>query len=161
MARPTAPTVDERDAGGGAVPYVRSRVERRFYAWVADDASMPARLVRLLALFAPIGIAVALSIPVCPSAAVGIPCPGCGLTRATLALVGGDVAAATALQPLALVVCPLLGGATLYACLRYLLTGKVQADRWHAGPILLVSMAALTVVWALRWFGFFGGPVPV
>ena len=114
-----------------------------------------------MALFVPFAIAVALSVPICPSAAAGIPCPGCGLTRATLALLGGDVASATALQPLALVVCPLLGGATLYACLRYLFTGKVDADRWHAGPILVVSMAALTVVWIMRWFGFFGGPVPV
>ena len=161
MARPTAPTVDDPDAGGGRVPYVRSRVERRFYAWVADDATVPARLVRLGALFTPLGLAVAFSLPVCPSAAAGIPCPGCGLTRATLALMSGDVAAATALQPLAVVVCPLLGGATLYACLRYLFTGRVQADRWHAGPLLIVSMAALTIVWALRWFGFFGGPVAV
>lgn len=161
MARPAASTVDERDAGGGRVPYVRSGTERRFYAWVADDATVPARLLRLGALFTPFALAVAFSVPICPSAAAGIPCPGCGLTRATLALLSGDVAGATALQPLAVVVCPLLGGATAYACLRYLFTGKVQADRWHAGPILIVSMVALTVVWALRWFGVFGGPVPV
>jgi len=161
MPPTTAPDVDHSDEGGGYVPYFRSRAERRFYAWVADDGTVPARLVRLVALFAPFGFAVAFSVPVCPSAAAGIPCPGCGLTRATLALLQGDVAAATALQPLALVVCPLLGGAAAYACLRYLVTGKVQADRWYAGPILVVSMVALTIVWTLRWFGYFGGPVPV
>src|SRR5690606_14827389 len=45
--------------------------------------------------------------PVCPSAGwLGVPCPGCGLTRASLLLVSGDVAAALRLHPLVLVAAP-------------------------------------------------------
>ena len=110
----------------------------------------------------PLALAYALEIPICPSALVlRVPCPGCGLTRASVALLCGDVGAALALQPLALAVCPLLGGAALFALYRYLRTGHVYPDRWPAAPILILSMAALTLVWVVRWFGYFGGPVPV
>ncbi len=40
--------------------------------------------------------------PACPFHAwTGLPCPGCGTTRAALALAGGDLAGALALNPLA------------------------------------------------------------
>src|SRR5512139_2582425 len=83
-----------------------------------DDppASEPARpadrsRVPLLSLVALAALVVAGIVP-CPSRALlGIPCPGCGLTRATLALLRGDVAASLALHPLAPVVLPVVGWA--------------------------------------------------
>ena len=83
------------------------------------------------------------------------------MTRATLALLRGDLAAATALQPLAVVVCPLLCGALLFAIARYVVAGEVQLQKWRGEVILIVVLLALTAVWAARWFGAFGGPVAV
>jgi Protein of unknown function (DUF2752) len=139
----------------------RSPHEQRLHAWLNDDHTLGARLFRVALVFSPLAVAMATGLTVCPSGALGIPCPGCGLTRATFALISGDFAGATALQPLALVVCPLLAGALLYATARYVLTGRVSPQRWGAAPILIASMLALTVVWVVRWFGYFGGPVPV
>ncbi len=113
-------------------------------------------------LLAPLVLGVVFAVPVCPTAALlRLPCPGCGLTRATLALAVGDVAGATAINPLAVLLCPLLGAAFVYAAYRYVRHGNVDADRWGAGPLLVVSMTALTAIWLLRWFGLFGGPVAV
>ena len=130
---------------------------------VGDDSSvrsLAGRAARLSLVLAPFGVALLLSLPICPSALLArIPCPGCGLTRATLALLSGDLAAATAFNPIAIVVCPLLAGAALYAAYRYLRRGHVHADEWHAGSILVLSMVALTIVWLARWFGYFGGPL--
>jgi len=76
-------------------------------------------------------------------------------------LLTGDIGAATALNPLAVLVCPVLGGAAIYATSRYVVTGSIAPDRWRADIILLASVVLLTIVWAVRWFGFFGGPVAV
>lgn len=55
----------------------------------------------LLAL-APFGERLAAALPACPLHAVtGLPCPGCGTTRAALALAAGDPVAAFAANPLA------------------------------------------------------------
>jgi hypothetical protein len=137
-------------------------LERRARAWFFGAGTPAARALRVALVLAPLGVAWALSLPVCPTAALfHVPCPGCGLTRATLALMTGDLSGATAFNPLAVVVCPLLVGATAYAIVRYVLHGRVNADDWGAGWMLVLSMAALTVVWLARWVGYFGGPVAV
>ena len=146
---------------GDAPARYRSPHEQRLHAWLNADHTVGARLFRVGLLLSPIALAMAAEFTVCPSGALGVPCPGCGLTRATIALFTGDLAAATALNPLALVVCPLLAGTFAYAAGRYIVTGRVATDRWPAAPILVLSMIALTVVWAARWLGYFGGPVAV
>ncbi len=136
--------------------------ERRVRVWLQNANTPAARVWRLFALFSPLGLLMAMGIPVCPTAAIfRLPCPGCGLTRATWALAQGDLHAASALNPIAAVVCPVLVAAFGYGMLRYVWRGRVDADRWGAGPLLIVSMTALTVIWVVRWFGYFGGPVPV
>lgn len=100
----------------------------------------------------------------CPVAAVAhVPCPTCGMTRALMLALHGDFAAATAMHPLVWVVAPAL--ATLLALETF---GCLRADAWDApsrvrgAMAALVAIAALTfAVWLARFFGAFGGPVPV
>lgn len=131
-------------------------------AWFFGASTPAARLLRLGLLATPLVGASLLGLPICPTAAIfRVPCPGCGLTRATLALAHGDLHLATAFNPIAVVVCPLFVGAFAYAAYRYVRRGNVGADSWGAGPMLVVTMSVLTAIWVMRWFGFFGGPVPV
>jgi hypothetical protein len=109
--------------------------------------------------------------PLCPMAALlGIPCPGCGLTRATLALLHGNLGAALHLHPLVLVLAPTYSLAIGVAVLSYVrgLPASAAAARaqsfvtsraftWAATALL----ALVVGVWAARFFGAFGGPAPV
>jgi len=106
-------------------------------------------------------------LPICPTATFfGIPCPGCGLTRATLALAHGHLGAAVALHPLAPVISPLFAWLAAKAALDYVRGDREQRGddarraRWttRLGATLLM---ALLFVWAARFFGAFGGPAPV
>src|SRR5688500_12402667 len=80
----------------------------------------PARLAVVAALGGGLVTILASGLVPCQFASMtGCPCPGCGLTRATLAIARGDLGAAFALQPFAFVVSPLfavsaLGLATAY-----------------------------------------------
>src|SRR4051812_17128000 len=59
------------------------------------------RALIILALGGLCALIVAIRLPFCPMAAVlGVPCPGCGLSRATLALLQGDVRQALHFHPL-------------------------------------------------------------
>lgn len=83
----------------------------------------------------------------CPIArSTGVPCPGCGMTRALLALLHGDFAAAFAHHPLSLVVVPV---------------GTWALARWHRSTPtpnqarsieapLAVFVTAAWLVWLLR-----------
>jgi len=84
-----------------------------------------------------------------------IPCPACGLTRAALALLRLDLAAATAFHPLALPLA-LVVIATILAALFLEDDGWQRFGRDVAGG----SAVAIVVVWAVRFLGLFGGPVP-
>ncbi|HEX5099987.1 MAG TPA: DUF2752 domain-containing protein [Polyangiaceae bacterium] len=107
--------------------------------------------------------------PLCPTAFfLGVPCPGCGLTRATLALLRGDVHGAMHFHPLVFVLTPLFGVALGTALVEYVRGPHAHASlppAWWTGRTGLVLASALLVlvvgVWALRFAGFFGGPVPV
>lgn len=87
--------------------------------------------------------------------AFGVPCPACGLTRAGLALAHLDFASAQRFHPLA---AALLGVAIATALFAF------QADdaAWKRVVRIVTSSAgvALILVWALRFAGLFGGPVP-
>lgn len=85
----------------------------------------------------------------------GIPCPACGLTRAGLCILSGDAAGATRFQPLAL---PLLAlFVAVVACAPF-----ASEERWRALVRWSTASAGvgLVAVWALRFAGLFGGPVP-
>jgi hypothetical protein len=93
-----------------------------------------------------------------------VPCPGCGLTRATLAIARGDLARAFALHPLSLVVVPLVAWIAASHALRYVYTGSAWPDERpaRATEILLAAMGMLLIaLWIARMCGWFGGPVPI
>lgn len=120
------------------------------------------RVVRYLAHVGPLAALVAFGVPFCPvRLAFGKPCPGCGLTRAAFALVRGDVATATALNPLAVIVVPVAAALVLFASASYLFDGKTRLGHPVPAWVSALSLVALYVVWMARWFGAFGGPVAV
>lgn len=117
----------------------------------------------LLLLFV---VALALGAPFCPSAGfLGVPCPGCGLTRATLSLLSGDLRGALALHPLVLVVTPAVAALLGYAAYRLLARGAARRASKRVSSMLTTSacvlVVALIAVWLARFAGSFGGPVPV
>jgi hypothetical protein len=99
----------------------------------------------------------------CLSAALlHLPCPGCGMTRATLALLHGDWAAALMLHPLSIIIAPLGAAFALEQAARYIATGRVLVRLAQWQQTLLAALGALlVVVWVLRFFGWFGGPVAI
>jgi len=107
--------------------------------------------------------------PVCPTALFfGIPCPGCGLTRATLALLHGDVGTALRLHPLVLVLTPLFAyalGVSLVDYVRGVPAAPARLSAWFSDRTRYGAAFALLVValgvWGARFAGYFGGPVPV
>jgi hypothetical protein len=107
-----------------------------------------------------------LDFSICPFANLtGHPCPGCGLTRAALALARLDVATAVRLHPLAPLLVPLVAALALDAARRYVLgtaTGGLPAlgrrgNAWFFG----ILSAGVLAVWLARAFGFLGGPAEV
>jgi len=114
-------------------------------------------------------LAVRSGFPLCPLAgSFGVPCPGCGLTRATLALLHGDVRGALRLHPLVLLVSPLvalLSGAVVLDLLRDPAHPPRRPSlRWSARQVNVAAGALLALmlgVWIARFTGHLGGPVPV
>ena len=93
-----------------------------------------------------------------------VPCPGCGLTRAALAIARGDVIRALALHPLSVVVVPVVGFVATAHAYRYVRTGSAwsRAPGSRSSEAALAALALLLVaVWIARFFGWFGGPVAV
>lgn len=121
-------------------------------------------LVSLLPLVL-LGALIALEVPFCPTRGLlGIPCPGCGLTRATESMVVGDLAAMLRYHPLAPIISPLV----LVAVLRMVLVSAglmrrsvdplAKLPKWVWGGFAALMFG----VWLLRLFGLLGGtPDPV
>lgn len=110
-------------------------------------------------------LSLALGLPLCPWASLfHVPCPGCGLTRATLSLLRGDFSTALGLHPLVLLVPP-----AVVVALALGLGDPSSESRTpgrstlrKAGLVFLAGVSLLAVfVWVLRFLGYFGGPVLV
>jgi hypothetical protein len=95
-----------------------------------------------------------------------VPCPGCGSTRAVLALLHGDLHGVLAYNFLG----PVAAGLIALLALDVLRSVFVHGDARAAGQGRLGGAIKLgvfvvagleVVVWVARFFGFFGGPVPV
>lgn len=124
------------------------------------------RLGVMLAFGAASAAILLLSIPVCPTALIlHIPCPGCGLSRATLAALRGDFASAFKLHPAVFVVVPMitlfmLGQVAVYVNPEWTRLEKLLRARWLESTMILVMLLVIAL-WIARFFGAFGGPVPV
>lgn len=117
------------------------------------------RIVAAVAILALFAAAVVFRFSVCPVAALlGVPCPGCGLLRATLSLAHGNVAEALHFHPLVFVVVPAALGATVHVASGRPVSRGVE---WTLATIATALVALLVVVWIARFHGAFGGPVPV
>jgi hypothetical protein len=129
------------------------------------------RALLLLALFGSVGFAFASGFPLCPTAGMfGIPCPGCGLSRAMFAALRGDFADAFYYHPLFFVIGPVYLAALAAAAVALFqappparparIAPRRLGDRavTAGASALLVAMLG---VWALRFAGWFGGPAPV
>lgn len=127
-------------------------------------------LSSLAAFSAVVGVAMYVDFPLCPMASsFGVPCPGCGLTRATLALLHGDVPGALHFHPLVWLLTPLFAlfaGSGLVELLRAPERGPWLGSpiRWRGRGVNVVAalVLALTLgIWVARFAGYFGGPVTV
>lgn len=128
-------------------------------------------------------LAVTVKLPLCPMASLlGIPCPGCGLSRAAVALLHGHYAEAYRFHPLVFALLPLLGVGFASLAVSYVFgvrtpTGgppdwrggnadparatRLSRVEWFVSGIGLVCLVAMLSVWILRFMGYLGGPVPV
>jgi len=108
-----------------------------------------------------LGLLIAFDLPVCPSRIVlGIPCPGCGLTRATEAMFVGNFAVMLRMHPLAPIIAPVAVfsiGRTIAVSAGFLGTGSLdplgRIPSWVWGIVGIVLIG----LWVARMFGLFGG----
>jgi hypothetical protein len=129
----------------------------------------PLRFAFLVGVAAAVGLAAWQHFPLCPLASTfGIPCPGCGLTRATLALLRGDVARALQIHPLVWLLSPLFFGFVGASVVQMFRDPRARRPppriRWHGRGMNVVAVFVLLLtlgVWLARFAGYFGGPVPV
>lgn len=89
----------------------------------------------------------------------GIPCPGCGLTRATMAMLSGDWAAVWTYHPLAPVISPAVAGFIGLATLRALKghPNPLAIARVFPAPAWMVVGLILVGLWVARLVGYLGG----
>ena len=135
----------------------------------AERVKPSARVAVLVVLASALGLAIWSDFPLCPVAGTfGVPCPGCGLTRATLALLRGDVRAALHFHPLVWLLAPLFIGFVGVASLELLLgparTKRAPLLRFSNRGLSLAATALLVLtlgVWLARFAGYLGGPAPV
>jgi hypothetical protein len=115
-----------------------------------------------------LGLALHFELLPCPFAAVlSVPCPGCGLTRAAGLLLRGDWHGALALHPLSPLLVPGVVALVIWRLSRYVTGG--EPGRWLASArvarssevLVLLLLGAVVGVWVARFFGAFGGAVPV
>jgi hypothetical protein len=143
--------------------------------WDPDAALLPLAPAPRRALRA-VGVAAVWALGVLPSAfgwqrctvatVLHRPCPGCGMTRAVRLLGAGHVEASLQMHPLAvpaLAAWMMFMAATVWAT--WTQGTPLAALKLRLGRVTLIAIVvvyvASAVLWALRWFGLFGGPVPV
>jgi Protein of unknown function (DUF2752) len=125
---------------------------RALLPWLLTGLGL-AGAAALLALVLPTGPAGDPRLVFCPSRRLlGLPCPGCGMTRAFAALLRGDLAGALILQPWAPVLAAqlALGWAAWGWSLSDTPSGRLLRPALWLGPALLANLAALIALWLGR-----------
>jgi hypothetical protein len=125
----------------------------------------PKRALFMTLALTPLVGALFLQMPICPTAAIfHVPCPGCGLTRATFAALRGDIALAFEFHPLVFIVTPIYLGVLGSLALGYVRGGANAPGKRFSQIVTLLALFlffSLFGVWLARFFGAFGGPVPL
>lgn len=85
--------------------------------------------------------------------ATGIPCPSCGLTRATLAMIRGDWFASLAFHPLGIVFAAEVATLTLVLVRRKSIGLPVRPPQPVIDWLIIANVVALLVVWGARLAG--------
>jgi len=124
------------------------------------------RLLRVALIGGGAGALVFAGLLPCPMALVlRVPCPGCGMTRATLCMLRGDLGGMVRFHPLAPLVLLFLGGYLGVNALGYVVRGRwgwVDERMGRGSNAAVWGFLALTLgVWLARFAGLLGGPVPV
>ena len=86
----------------------------------------------------------------------GFSCPGCGLTRASLAMFQGDWSRMWSLHPLAPVLFPLLGIVLGNLFLQALGITKTDLLNYIPNSVGIVFLVVLLGLWIVRLTGFYG-----
>ena len=129
------------------------------FAWTA--ALKTAAILLVIALVMGSGL-----VPCAFARVTHLPCPGCGSTRAVAALLRGDLTGVLHMNPLGPVMALVLGLLAVEAIVSVLKTGDARrVGSTRAGRFLTRAPVVITVLdvilWIARFFGAFGGPVPV
>jgi hypothetical protein len=126
-----------------------------------------ARAAAYAAGLATLGLVLASGAVRCPVAALlHQPCPGCGTRRALLALLSLDFASVIQLNPVAPIVAVAIAVIVIDGLWLVAREGHARdlglrtATTW-ALRVLAVAVVLEVPIWALRFFGLLGGPVPV
>lgn len=132
--------------------------------------SLAGRLFIAAVVWAPFVVGFAFDATICPlAAAFDLPCPGCGLTRATVAAFNGDFSAAFSYHPLFFAITPLYIYGLTSGTIALVRGPKKRPEplkppsalaKLFSG-LLIVLLVAMLAVYFLRFAGFLGGPVPV
>jgi hypothetical protein len=129
-----------------------------------------ARAAGALALGLLLALAPYFELVRCPWAALlGLPCPGCGLTRAAGLLLRGDLRGALQLHPLSPLLVPIVVVALVGALWEPWSQAHASEARWRLprgverwqGPAAWALLLLVIGVWLARFWGAFGGPVPI
>ena len=94
------------------------------------------------------------------------PCPGCGSTRSAIALLQGDLHGVLHYNPMGPVMALLIGLLAAQSFVSVLVHGDFRdAGEGRLGFVvkrgIFLVVALEIVLWVARFFGAFGGPVPV
>jgi hypothetical protein len=105
---------------------------------------------------------VLLPVPICPvRLRLHQPCPGCGVSRAIVLAIEGHFRESIAMHPLALVAVALMVPSFVVIVRTQRSDGMVpDFPRWLR-RLWTAFVTLLIVLWIARFFGYFGGPVPV
>lgn len=128
-----------------------------------QPAVAPARRQRMVAPVVAVGVVAAAAVALhlrdphesgawgyCPSAAMGISCPGCGTLRAVNDLTHGDLAAAASSNLLFVVALPfVLLGLGLWAVDRWRGTTRTVPRAWRR-PLVVAAVVVLVAFTVLR-----------
>ena len=114
-----------------------------------------------------VGLVLGSGVIRCPVASLTHhPCPGCGSTRAVLALLHLHFAEAFELNPLAPIIVGSIAVIAVEGLYLVVRDGHAKnlavsgASRWALRALVVATLLEVPI-WALRFFGLFGGPVPV